>query len=70
MKKFVVCIDNSDYTVSLEKNKIYEVIPDKKSKKYNSYRIIDESGDLYYHPISRFVEIKIPKKIEKVLCEV
>lgn len=70
MRKFVICIDNANYTVSLERNKIYEVIPDKKSKKFSSYRIIDESGEAYFHPMERFIEIKFPKAIEKVLCEV
>lgn len=67
MKKFVICIDNSDFKVSLERNKIYEVIPDEKSKKYNSFKIIDESGEAYYHPADRFIEMKFPKEIEKLL---
>lgn len=68
MKKFVICIDNSDYEVSLERNKIYLVVPDKKAEKHAMIKIVDESGFPYMHPLERFIEIKVPKNIEKVVA--
>ena len=66
----MVCIDNSEYEVSLERNKIYEVIPDKKAEKHGMIRIVDEYGDSYMHPLERFMEIKVPKNVEKALVAV
>ena len=62
-KHFVVCIDNSDYPASLELRKIYEVLPDAKAAKHDQIRIIDESGDDYLYPKSRFIEIALTKKV-------
>jgi hypothetical protein len=67
MKKFVLCIENSDYQSSLEKWKIYPVIETREKKGF--IRIIDESGEDYLYPEDFFVTIKIPagakEKIEK-----
>ena len=51
---FVVCIDNSDYPVALEKRKIYELIPDPCAEKHNQVRVIDESGEDYLYPANCF----------------
>ena len=48
--KFVICIENSDYPVSLEKRKIYEVLPDSDAAKTDQIRVIDESGEKHWTP--------------------
>jgi hypothetical protein len=60
-KRFVVCIDNSDYPASLEVRKIYEVLPDVTAADLDQLRIIDESGEDYLYPSSRFIEITLSK---------
>ena len=50
MHKFVVCLDNKDYEASLEKRKLYEVIPDPEALKHNQIRVIDESGGSAWYP--------------------
>jgi len=60
--KFVICIDNSDYPASLEKRKIYEVLPDKDAEKIEHVRIIDESGEDYLFPASCFVDANLSKE--------
>ena len=60
-KRFVVCIDNSDYPASLEVRKIYEVLPDVTAADLDQLRIIDESGEDYLYPLSRFIEITLSK---------
>jgi hypothetical protein len=60
--KFVICIDNSDYPASLEKRKIYEVLPDKDAEKIEHIRVIDESGEDYLYPASCFVEANLSKE--------
>ena len=42
--KFVICIDNVDYPVSLEKRKIYEVVSDPEAEEVDLIRAVDESG--------------------------
>jgi len=60
--KFVICIDNSDYPASLEKRKIYEVLPDKDAEKIEYIRVIDESGEDYLYPASCFIDANFSKE--------
>jgi hypothetical protein len=62
-EKFVVCIDNSGFPVSLELFKIYRVVPDIVAESCNDLRVIDESGEDYLYPESRFISIKVPQKV-------
>lgn len=41
---YVVCIDNTDYTASLEKHKIYRVVRDEAAMDDGDIRVVDESG--------------------------
>ena len=60
--KFVICIDNSDYPASLEKRKIYEVLPDKDAEKIEHIRVLDESGEDYLYPASYFIDANLSKE--------
>ena len=60
--KFVICIENSDYPASLEKRKIYEVLPDKDAEKIKHLRVIDESGADYLYSASCFIDVKLSKE--------
>ena len=63
--QFVVCINNQDYTASLEIRKIYQVITDENAVKHQMIRVIDESGEDYLYPSNYFVEIEVPKAVEE-----
>ena len=65
---YVVCIDNTDYTASLEKHKIYRVVGDEAARDDGDLRVIDESGEDYLYPAARFVTISVPAKVEKSLA--
>ena len=65
--KFVICIDNSDYPASLEKRKIYEVVPDKEAAQLGQIRVIDESGDDYLYPETCFIDAKLSKAIRTAI---
>ena len=67
--RFVICIDNSDYPVSLERRKIYETLPDKDAAKHGQIRVIDESGDDYLYPEECFVDAKLPKDVQAAVVE-
>ena len=65
--KFVICIENSDYPASLEKRKIYGVVPDRDADNIEHIRVIDESGDDYLYPASLFIDARLPKPVESPL---
>lgn len=66
--KFVVCINNQDYSASLEVRKIYQVLPDLKANAHNMIRIIDESGEDYLYPNRYFIPIELPESVQQVLA--
>ena len=47
--QFAVCIDNTGYPASLERCKIYRVLPDEKAAREGDIRIVDESGEDYLY---------------------
>ena len=63
--KFVVCIENKNYSVSLEFGKIYRVVEDEKAAQHKMLRVIDESGEDYLYPENYFVDIKLPQVAEE-----
>jgi len=68
--KFVVCINNSEYPVSLELHKIYRVLPDEEAAQEGDIRIVDESGEDYLYPAEWFVAIEVPSDVEASLLKV
>jgi len=62
--KFVICVDNSDYPVSLERRKIYEVLPDADAAKIEHIRVVDESGEDYLYPASYFIDANLSKETQ------
>ena len=66
-KRFVICIRNEGYEVSLERRKVYEVLSDPASERHQLLRIIDESGEDYLYPEDFFLPVGLPKPVEKAL---
>jgi hypothetical protein len=66
---FAVCVDNSGYEVSLERNKIYVVLPDRDAEKGGDIRVVDESGDDYLFSADRFVAIDVPAAVKASLLK-
>ena len=67
--KFVICIENSAYPASLEKRKIYEVVPDVDAAQSEHIRVIDESGEDYLYPATCFVDAHLPKAVEAAVVK-
>ena len=67
--KFVICIENSEYPVSLEKRKIYEVLPDSDAEKIKRIRVIDESGEDYLYPASCFIDANLSKETRDAVAK-
>ena len=64
-RQFAVCVQNADYPASLEKHKIYRVIPDDAATAEGDLRIVDESGEDYLYPAEWFVVVKLPRAVEE-----
>jgi hypothetical protein len=71
MKKnrFLLCIENKGYEVSLEIRKLYENIPDKEASRHNQVRIIDESGEDYLFPAALFAPIRLLTETRNKILE-
>lgn len=66
-----VCIDNTGYEMSLERRKVYAVVPDEDAARHDYVRVIDETGEDYIFPASRFVLIPVAREVEEaVMAEV
>jgi hypothetical protein len=68
--RFAVCIKNKGYEASLEKTKLYRVVPDQKAEAHGYLRIVDESGEDYGYAASHFFAIDLPKSLEKALLQI
>ena len=66
---FVVCIANDGYAASLERHKLYRMLPDADAAADGDIRVIDESGQDYLYPASWFVAIDVPGLVEQSLLQ-
>jgi hypothetical protein len=66
-RRFAVCLSNDGYLASLEVRKLYVLLDDDEAEKHDMFRVIDESGEDYLYPKSRFAEIALPSEVEEVL---
>jgi hypothetical protein len=62
--KYIMCIDNSNYLVSLTLHKVYKVIADESAAAHGWVRLVDDTEESYLFPIRRFVEVTIPQEAE------
>ena len=67
--RFVICVDNKGYRVSLEKRKIYVAVRDALALKHGQIRVIDESREDYLYPKSLFLPITVPASLRKAILK-
>lgn len=68
-RKFALCIRNDGYKASLERHKIYVVVPDENAERDGDLRVVDESGEDYLFSADRFVAIKVPAAVRVSLLK-
>ena len=68
-RRFAVCVQNDGYEASLERNKIYVVLPDKDAESDGDLRVVDESGEDYLFSADRFVAIDVPAAVKASLLK-
>ncbi len=68
-RRFAVCVQNDGYEASLERNKIYVVLPDEDAESDGDFRVVDESGEDYLFSADRFVAIDVPAAVKASLLK-
>lgn len=63
----VVCLHNDGYEASLERRKMYVVLPDAAAQKHGLLRVIDESGDDYLYPAENFAALDLPPALKRAV---
>lgn len=66
--RYVFCVKNDDYPVSLDLRKVYRVVPDEWATAHGHIRVIDESGEDYLYPVEFFVPVALPEAAEGVFA--
>ncbi len=65
--QFAICVDNTDNEASLELGKLYEVIHDDEAVRHGYLRVVDESGEDYWHAAVMFYLIELPHDLATML---
>ena len=66
-RRFAVCVNNGGHEASLERNKIYVVLPDRDAERDGDLRVVDDSGEDYLFSADRFVPIDVPAAVKASL---
>ena len=64
---YAICVKNSKFESTLEKRKIYKILPDRVASKLRLVRIVDESKSSYLYPKNYFLKINLPTAISKAI---
>lgn len=65
--QFALCIDTGQYAASLERRKLYEVLPDAQADQHNQVRVIDESGEDYLYPRAYFQLVDLTPSLRRLV---
>lgn len=66
--RYVLCLDEGGYGVSLVRRKLYRVVPDAAAEQRGLLRVVDETGDDYLYPAELFVAIEVPAEAVSALA--
>ena len=67
--RFAFCVDSGEYPASLERRKLYEIIPDADADadQHGQLRVIDESGEDYLYPLEYFKLVELPPALNRLV---
>ena len=65
--KYVICVLNDGYEVSLEIGKVYRHLPEEKNCPKSLVRVIDESGEDYLLPRALFKPVVLSASVQRAL---
>lgn len=64
---YALCLSNRGFVASLEKRKLYRVLPDAPARKHGLLRVVDESGSSYLYPARRFERLALSPRVARAL---
>lgn len=67
---FAICINNAEYSASLEVRKVYRLLADKEAAALGLLRVVDESGEDYLYPKGYFIPVSLPKPVQRALTHI
>lgn len=67
--RYAVCVDNDGYPASLERGKIYRVLPDADARARGYLRVVDESEEDYLYAAARFFPVALPAGLRRRLAK-
>jgi hypothetical protein len=65
-QRFALCLDNREYPASLERWKIYQVLPDADAESHGQVRVVDESGEDYLYPSDYFKPLRLSPSLVRL----
>jgi hypothetical protein len=68
-RRYAVCIKNRGNEASLERNKLYVVLPNSRAEADGLMRVIDEDGEDYLYPADWLVAVEVPKAVKRSLVK-
>ncbi len=63
--QLAICVNNEGYAASLERFKVYRVLPDPDAMKHQQVRVVDESGEDYIYPAEYFELVTLPPSVSR-----
>jgi hypothetical protein len=67
-RRIAVCVGNRGFAASLERRKLYQVLPDREAEARELLRVVDESGEDDLDPRRFFVELEVPPAVVRQLA--
>ena len=67
--RFALCLENGEHPASLERRKLYEVLPDEDAERHGQLRVIDESGSDYLYPREYFQPVDLSPALNRLVRE-
>ena len=64
--RFVLCLDVGDYPASLERWKVYRVLPDSSAARHRQLRVVDETGEDYLFPKALFRSVRLSPSVARL----
>jgi hypothetical protein len=68
-RRYAVCIANRGSEASLERNKLYVLLPDRQAEADGLVRVVDEDGEDYLYTADWFVAVEVPKAVQASLLK-
>lgn len=63
--RYVMCINNEGYLVSLTLRRVYKIISTAKEEQGGWVRVVDDTEEDFLFPAARFVPVQIPEEAEQ-----